>query len=137
VRVTILIDYLAINGFKSFENVELNLGALNLFVGTNSSGKSNLFDALRVLQGIGYGLRVDEIFNGKPKSANSDVWQPIRGGGANAGLLKWDPLRQRQIRRRVTIGVRGQSFAGPFDYSITISLSRVGSFTNDSPTEMA
>jgi hypothetical protein len=120
-RVTILIDYLAIKGFKSFENVELNLGALNFFVGTNSSGKSNLFDAIRVLQGIGYGLRVDEIFNGKPKSANSDVWQPIRGGGANAGLLKWDPSKQQRIRSRVTIGVRGESLAGHFDYSITLS----------------
>jgi hypothetical protein len=30
---------------------------------------------------------VDEIFNGKPKSGNSDVWEPIRGGGANAGLM--------------------------------------------------
>jgi AAA15 family ATPase/GTPase len=60
-----LIDHLNIKGFKSFENVDLSLGALNFFIGTNSSGKSNLFDALRVLQGIGCGLRVDEIFNGK------------------------------------------------------------------------
>jgi hypothetical protein len=82
-----LINQLTIEGFKSFEKVELNLGALNFFIGTNSSGKSNFFDALRVLRGIGYGLRVDEIFNGKPKSGNSDVWEPIRGGGANAGLM--------------------------------------------------
>lgn len=116
-----MIDYLTIKGFKSFENVELNLGALNFFVGTNSSGKSNLFDAIRVLQGIGYGLRVDEIFNGKPKSANSEVWEPIRGGGANAGLLKWDPLKQQRVRHRVTIGVQGESLAGHFDYSISLS----------------
>ncbi len=116
-----MIDHLTIKGFKSFESVELDLGALNFFIGTNSSGKSNLFDALRVLQGIGYGLRVDEIFNGKPKSGNSEVWEPIRGGGANAGLLKWDPAKKKRIRYRVTIGVRGKVVGGRFDYSITLS----------------
>jgi hypothetical protein len=93
-----LIEHLTIQGFKSFERVELKLGALNFFIGTNSSGKSNLFDALRVLQGIGYGLRVDEIFNGKPKSGNSEVWEPIRGGAANAGLVKWDAGKRRNAR---------------------------------------
>ena len=119
-----MIDYLSISGFKSFEKVELNLGPLNFFVGANSSGKSNLFDALRVLQGIGYGLRVDEIFNGKPKSGNSEVWEPIRGGGANAGLLKWDPVKQRHTRQLVTMAIRGSSSVGPFDYSVTFSALR-------------
>jgi energy-coupling factor transporter ATP-binding protein EcfA2 len=82
-----MIEHLVIKGFKSFENVDLRLGALNFFVGTNASGKSNLFDALRVLQGIGYGLRVDEIFKGKPRSGNGEVWEAIRGGSANAVLL--------------------------------------------------
>lgn len=31
------------------------------------SGKSNFFDALRMLQGIGHGFSINEIFNGKPK----------------------------------------------------------------------
>ena len=119
-----MIDYLNIRGFKSFENVKLDLGALNFFIGTNSSGKSNFFDALRVLQGIGYGLRVDEIFNGKPKSGNSDVWEPIRGGGANAGLLKWDPEKQAQVRDFVVIGVRGRTELGRFRYEIALSPTR-------------
>jgi predicted ATPase len=116
-----VIDHLTIKGFKSFENVELNLGVLNFFIGTNSSGKSNLFDALRVLQGIGYGLRVDEIFNGKPKSGNGEVWEPIRGGGTNAGLLKWYPEEQRYTKSLVTLGVRGRSAGGEFDYLIVLS----------------
>lgn len=64
--------------------MDLKLGALNLFIGTNSSGKSNFLDALRVLQGVGYGFTFDEILNGKPRSASSEVWDPIRGGSAKA-----------------------------------------------------
>jgi predicted ATPase len=79
-----MIQRLKIENFKSIEKAELKLGSLNIFLGTNASGKSNVFDALRVLQGIGYGFTVDEILNGKPKSAASEVWDAIRGGSANA-----------------------------------------------------
>jgi energy-coupling factor transporter ATP-binding protein EcfA2 len=79
-----VITRIEIERFKSLKHVELSLGSFNLFVGTNASGKSNLFDALRVLQGIGYGFTVNEILNGKPKSASSQVWEPIRGGSSKA-----------------------------------------------------
>lgn len=75
-----MITEIEIEGFKSFERIRLKLGGLNLFIGANGTGKSNFFDALRVLQGIGYGFTVDEIFNGKPKGAGSEVWEGIRGG---------------------------------------------------------
>lgn len=81
------IYHISIDGFKSLKNVELILDHLNLFIGTNASGKSNFFDALRVLQGIGYGFTIDEILNGKPKGANSDVWEPIRGGSGKADFI--------------------------------------------------
>jgi len=82
-----MITRIEIEGFKSLQKVALDLGHLNLFIGTNASGKSNFFDALRVLQGIGYGFTVDEIFNGKPKSAGSEVWEPIRGGSEKAAYI--------------------------------------------------
>ena len=43
-----MISEIEIEGFKSLETVRLKLGGLNLFIGTNASGKSNFFDALRV-----------------------------------------------------------------------------------------
>ena len=82
-----MITEISIQGFKSLQDVNLKLGHLNLFIGTNASGKSNFFDALRVLQGIGYGFTIDEIFNGKPKSSGSDVWEPIRGGSSKADFI--------------------------------------------------
>ncbi|MBM3883133.1 MAG: DUF2813 domain-containing protein [Verrucomicrobia bacterium] len=75
-----MITRLVIENFKGFQRVDLRLGRFNLLVGTNASGKSNLLDALRVLQGLGNGLTVQETLNGKPKSARQDVWPGIRGG---------------------------------------------------------
>jgi predicted ATPase len=82
-----LIQRIEIKGFKSLADVKLRLGNFNLFIGTNASGKSNFFDALRVLQGVGYGFTIDEILNGKPKSASSEAWEPIRGGSSRADFV--------------------------------------------------
>jgi energy-coupling factor transporter ATP-binding protein EcfA2 len=81
-----MIKKITIEGFKSLKSVSLDLGPMNIFVGSNASGKSNFFDALRVLQGVGYGFTVGEIFNGKPKGPTSEVWEPIRGGIAKAAF---------------------------------------------------
>lgn len=75
-----MLKKLIIRRFKSIEEAELTFGKLNIFVGTNASGKSNFFDALRVLQGIGYGFTIDEIFHGKSKTSSSIEWEGIRGG---------------------------------------------------------
>ena len=82
-----MIKQIRIKGFKSLQDVCLNLGPLNIFVGTNASGKSNFLDALRLLQGLAYGFTVDEVLNGKPKTSSTQVWEGIRGGSRNAGFL--------------------------------------------------
>ena len=82
-----MIERIVVENFKSLRKVDLTLGALNLFIGTNASGKSNFFDALRVLQGIGNGFTISEILDGKPKSATSEVWEAIRGGSAKATFV--------------------------------------------------
>lgn len=79
-----MLMHLTVERFKSLKHVELALGAFNLLIGTNASGKSNLLDALRVLQGVGYGFTVNEIFDGKPRSASSVAWDGIRGGSSEA-----------------------------------------------------
>ena len=79
-----MLDRIVVDNFKSLRRVDLRLGRLNLLIGANASGKSNFLDALRVLQGIGNGFTVGEIFDGKPRSATSAVWEGIRGGSAGA-----------------------------------------------------
>lgn len=79
-----MIERIVIENFKSLRKVDLKLGRMNIFIGSNASGKSNFFDALRVLQGIGSGFTISEVLDGKPRSATSEVWEGIRGGSAKA-----------------------------------------------------
>jgi predicted ATPase len=117
-----VITRIAIKGFKSFQEIDLTLGHLNLFIGTNASGKSNFFDALRVLQGIGYGFTIDEILNGKPRSANSDVWEMIRGGGAKADFIYKPPDDSVHIIVfNVSMQLTSGSQSEAIEYSVGIS----------------
>jgi energy-coupling factor transporter ATP-binding protein EcfA2 len=95
------------------------LGRYNLFVGTNSSGKSNFLDALRLLQGIGNGFTISEILNGKPRTATSEVWEAIRGGSDFASFrLESDaPDVEKLVEFEVRVEVRGADFSY-FDYHI-------------------
>jgi predicted ATPase len=93
-----MIERITIKNFKSFKDVTLKLGRLNLFIGTNASGKSNFFDALRVLQGIGYGFTIREILDGKPKSATSEVWEGIRGGSSGIAFAFADGGRPTSLK---------------------------------------
>lgn len=45
-----MITKIEIDGFKSFQNFEMEFTPFTVIAGTNASGKSNLFDALRLLQ---------------------------------------------------------------------------------------
>ena len=83
-----MIERIVIENFKSLRKVDLALGRVNLFIGTNASGKSNFLEALRVLEGIGNGFTINEILNGKPKGATNEVWEGVRGGSAHACLDK-------------------------------------------------
>ena len=115
-----MITDIEIENFKSFEKVRLKLGGLNLFIGANASGKSNFFDALRVLQGIAYGFTVDEIFNGKPKGAGSEVWGGIRGGWQWATIMGRDPSSVGDVR----LSVAGTSRERDFCYTVRLLLER-------------
>jgi predicted ATPase len=103
-----VITEIEIKNFKSLEDVRLKLGGFNLFIGANASGKSNFLDALRVVQGIGYGFTIDELFNGKPKSATSEVWEGIRGGSTKA-TFTGGSTRQEERLLRFAVDLRPRS----------------------------
>lgn len=44
-----MITRIAIDGFKSFRNFQMEFSPLTVIAGANASGKSNLFDALHLL----------------------------------------------------------------------------------------
>ncbi len=142
-----MITRIEIENFKSLQKVDLALGNLNLFVGTNASGKSNFFDALRLLQGIGYGFTIDEILNGKPKSAGSEVWEGIRGGSERVAfdspvnrntprpeghvddvVVEQNDARHMRVRLRILPDVRIAAElaceSGICEYAISIATTR-------------
>ena len=119
-----MIDRIIIKNFKSLRRVDLALGRMNLFIGANGSGKSNLLDAMRVLQGIGNGFTISEILDGKPKSATSAVWEGIRGGS------KYACFAGPGATRDVTFEVHGRFAGGP-------ELAWVGQEKRDSEGEPA
>ncbi len=55
-----MIKKITIASFKSIENLEIELGALNVFVGANGSGKSNLLEAIGVLSAAAEGKVTDQ-----------------------------------------------------------------------------
>ena len=55
-----MIERLTVRTFKSLENVTVDLGLVNVFIGANGSGKSNLLEALGVLSAAADG-KVDDM----------------------------------------------------------------------------
>ena len=57
-----MITYIKINGFKSFQNFEMEFTPLTIVAGVNAAGKSNLFDALRLLSRLAEVDRIHTAF---------------------------------------------------------------------------
>jgi hypothetical protein len=55
-----MIKKIAVKSFKSIEDLEMELGQLNVFVGANGSGKSNLLEAIGVLSAAADGKVNDQ-----------------------------------------------------------------------------
>lgn len=55
-----MITKISIKSFKSLEDVEIELGNINVFVGANGSGKSNLLEAIGVLSAAADGKVTDQ-----------------------------------------------------------------------------
>jgi len=66
-----MIDTLRIESFKSITEAELHLGQVNVFIGANGSGKSNLLEALALLSAAASG-KVDQ---------STLVWRGCRASG--------------------------------------------------------
>jgi predicted ATPase len=112
-----MIQSIQIQGYRSLRDVTWNPGKLNLVIGPNASGKSNLLRALALLQ--------DSAAPGKRLSAE------IKGEGGMGAIL-WDGRteRLRWILQTEPIEIRGALIPGlqppvkPFGYSL--DLERLG-----------
>ncbi|NQU20596.1 MAG: AAA family ATPase [Candidatus Nealsonbacteria bacterium] len=76
-----MLKELQLANFKSFAAGAdpIPFAPVTILVGANASGKSNVFDAIRFLQGIGMGLSIAEILTGKWEGGR-EVQPALRGG---------------------------------------------------------
>lgn len=82
------LDKLSVSGFKSIRQQELELGALNVLIGANGAGKSNLIGVFRLLHDI----------------VNEDLQVAVaRAGGAN-NLLHFGRKQTDEIKLRFQFG---------------------------------
>jgi predicted ATPase len=110
-----MLTKLRLKNFKSFENSELTLGPLTLLVGTNASGKSNIRDALRLLQGIARGYTLTEIISEKRGDSGELQWSGIRGG------MK-ELIYQQDTR--FSLNISAESRTRRLDYNIEIQIDQ-------------
>ncbi|MGD0813331.1 MAG: AAA family ATPase [Verrucomicrobiota bacterium] len=75
-----MITTFRIESFKSIESAELALGTVNVFIGANGSGKSNLLEAFAVLAAAAFG-RVDLESLVRRGCRPGGYYQPLFPGG--------------------------------------------------------
>lgn len=74
-----MLRQIKLRNFKSFSQATVDLGRFTVMVGANASGKSNIFDAIRFLQGCAQDLTIAEVLRGRYEGGR-EIWQGIRGG---------------------------------------------------------
>ena len=98
----------SLNGFKSYEEAKLPLGALTVLIGANAAGKSNVIEALRFLSWLAQGQKLGSIkyaVNSADKVVRGRVEDLCRVGRTSFSLGcavsegQWDNLE-------ITIGLR-------------------------------
>ncbi len=59
-----MLTRIEIDGFKSFQDFSMDFGSFTVILGQNASGKSNLFDAIRLLSRLAAENSVAAAFSG-------------------------------------------------------------------------
>lgn len=117
--------------FKSYADATLHLAPLTLLIGPNSSGKSNLVEAIRILSRMARGQRVDEVFRDlreKDEHLRGDLLDLPRQGCTEFELgCAFEPVVERYDQYRVRVRADGRT-ARIVDESIWSDEQRVPLF---------
>ena len=115
-----MIKSIRLVNFKNFADETLRVGPFTIIVGANASGKSNIRDAFRFLNGIGYGYTLAEIIGGKYGPGGQRRWEPIRGA-AN------EIIRFGQEMFSIEVEMERDHGIAPFEkaqYMVEVSLNK-------------
>ena len=106
-----MLTRIEIDGFKTFEEFGLNLGPMQVILGPNASGKSNLFDAIRLLSYLaGTDLRT--------------AIKGLRGEGVELFRVQADGSRNTRMTFAVEL-LLAPKVRDPWGDTVKISHSRV------------
>lgn len=117
-----MVTYIKINGFKSFQDFEMDFTPFTIIAGANASGKSNLFDALQLIARLAESDNLKKAFSeqrgefielftqyGNDNYAKSMSFQvemlvnkSVRDSWGNQANLKYTRLRYKLEIRRFT-----------------------------------
>lgn len=112
-----MLTTLAIGNYRSLLNLVIPLGRLNLITGSNASGKSNLYRALRLLAETAQGGVVNAL--AKEGGLSSTFWagpESLSRRMKNGEVAVQGGSRQKALRLR--LGFSGEDFS----YSISLGL---------------
>ena len=122
-----MIHRLRVRNFKNLREATLGLGGLTLLVGTNASGKSNLRDAFRFVNGMGRGYTLADTLGAKYVEGGSLQWTGIRGGtrevlfpGAASFTLETIFSNDDKVSREIN----GLRFGDLFRHAIEVEIDR-------------
>jgi predicted ATPase len=99
-----MIRHLTIERFKSIVKLDLELGRINLFIGANGSGKSNIIEALGVLGSAAFGRVDDETLQRRGvRPGVPQLYQTAFALGQNAKDIKLEAISDKEAMLRVTL----------------------------------
>lgn len=83
-----------VKNFRSLQDVDIGLSDLNIFVGQNNSGKTNLFEAIDFFfNGLGRGVDINDLKYKRDSSSHFSV--EVEFDGAQDGLSKMQNERNK------------------------------------------
>jgi AAA15 family ATPase/GTPase len=102
-----MLKQLILENWKSFRYAELPLDPLTILIGTNASGKSNVVEALEVLQ---IAFTREDI---KPALVGDSILPSIRGG------VEWAAFKPKK-KFTLKVVIQGEDINTDYIYSITV-----------------
>jgi hypothetical protein len=119
-EVTTMLSRLQVQGFKSLEDIELEFPRLTVLFGPNTSGKSNLLEAILALSRLGISRTVSEALSAPIRGYPIEMFNFPREG--LAGLLK-----REESGLRLEVDLTLESERERFRYAVEIQIqSRSG-----------
>ncbi|NJP04368.1 MAG: AAA family ATPase [Chloroflexaceae bacterium] len=104
------IKQINLEDWKSFQQATLYIDPITVLIGTNASGKSNVLEALELVQRVVAGTRVEDAVKGNPSL------ESIRGGTEQ--LSRWG-----QAACSIEVGLQDDTPLIEYRYRMTISTS--------------